>query len=217
MNAESSPPSGWTIRSLRPCLRAAPGYGINAAAVSFDDGLPAYLRITDISDNNRFRPSPRVLIEHPKTTAFFLQESDIVFARTGASVGKSYLYDPKDGPLVFVGLLIQVCLNPEDVQQAFLSYCVQSGRYWDWGATMLSRSCQPGISRQEYETFQLFLSPSDEQREIATVLSDMAAEITILEQRRNKTRTLKQSMMQQLLTGLVRLVKPDRDREVTRC
>lgn len=75
-----------------------------------------------------FRPSLRVMIEHPKATAFFLQESDIVFARTGASVGKSYLYDPKDGPLVFVGLLIQVGLNPEDVQQAFLSYCVNTER-----------------------------------------------------------------------------------------
>lgn len=128
MNAEFSPPSGWTIRSLRPCLQAALGYGINAAAVPFDDGLPAYLRITDISDDNRFRPSPRVLIEHPNATAFFLQESDLAFARAGTSVEKSYLYNPKDGPLVFAGFLVRVSPNPEDAQQTFLSYCVNTGR-----------------------------------------------------------------------------------------
>lgn len=128
MNTEFSPPAGWTVRSLRPCLRAASGYGINAAAVPFDDGLPTYLRITDISDDNRFRPSPRVLIEHPNAATFFLQESDLVFVRAGTSVGKSYLYDPKGCLLVSAGFLIRVSLNPEDVQPAFLSYCVDTER-----------------------------------------------------------------------------------------
>ena len=46
----------------------------------------------------------------------------------------------------------------------------------------------------------------EEQRAIATVLSDMDAELTALEARREKTRTLKQAMMQELLTGRTRLV-----------
>ena len=136
MNTGPTLPEGWTIRSLRSCLRTAPEYGINAAAVPYDDGLPAYLRITDISDDNRFRPSPRVSIKHPDATAYFLKEGDLVFARTGASVGKSYLYNPDDGPLVFAGFLIRVSPNPEDVQPVFFAYCAQSERYWDWVATL---------------------------------------------------------------------------------
>ena len=157
MNTGLTLPGGWTIRSLRSCLRTAPEYGINAAAVPFEAGLPAYLRITDISDDNRFRPSPRVSIKHPDATEYFLKEGDLVFARTGASVGKSYLYNPDDGPLVFAGFLIRVSPNPEDVQPAFLAYCAQSERYWDWVATMSIRSGQPGINGQEYGTFQLLL------------------------------------------------------------
>ena len=205
MSTEPSLTEGWTVRSLRSCLRAAPAYGINAAAVPFDDGLPTYLRITDISDDNRFRPSPRVSIEHPNASAFFLNEGDIVFARTGASVGKSYLYDPDDGPLVFAGFLIRVSSNPEDVQPAFLTYCVQSERYWDWVATMSSRSGQPGINGQEYGTFQLLLPPSDEQRIIAEALSDVDGLLRSLEELIAKKRAVKQAAMQQLLTGKTRL------------
>lgn len=204
-NMESVRPKNWTVRSLRSCLRAAPEYGINAAAVPFDDALPTYLRITDISDDHRFRPQPRVSVEHPNTPAFFLNEGDLVFARTGASVGKSYLYGPDDGPLVFAGFLIRVIPNPEDVQPAFLAYCVQSKRYWDWVAAMSSRSSQPGINGQEYGTFQLLLPPSDEQRAIAEALSDVDALLLALEKMIVKKRAIKQAAMQQLLTGRTRL------------
>ena len=57
-------------------------------------------------------------------------------------------------------------------------------------------------------TMQIDLPAIDEQRAIAAVLSDMDAEITALEQRRDKTITIKQGMMQQLLTGKVRLSEP---------
>ena len=201
----SSVPVGWTVRSMQSCLRTSPAYGINAAAVPFDDGLPAYLRITDISDDHRFKPSPRVSIEHPNASAFFLKMGDLVFARTGASVGKSYFYDPADGPLVFAGYLIKVQPNPEDIQPAFLAYCVQSERYWDWVASTSIRSGQPGINSQEYGTYQLWLPPLDEQQAIAEALSDVDRLIESLESLIVKKRAIKQAAMQQLLTGKTRL------------
>lgn len=197
-------PVGWTVRSLRSVLRASPEYGINAAAVPSDDRLPTYLRITDISEDHRFRPAPRVAIQHPNSSAFFLQEGDLVFARTGASVGKSYLYDPADGPLVFAGFLIRVQPN-EDVQPAFLAYCVQSERYWGWVASTSSRSGQPGINGREYGTYQLWLPPPDEQRAIAEALSDVDGLIESLEALIAKKRAVKTAAMQQLLTGRTRL------------
>ena len=113
-------PEDWTIRSLLSCLRSAPNYGINAAAIPFDDTLPTYLRITDIGEDNQFRPSPRVSVRHPSVQTFFLNKGDLVFARTGASVGKSYLYNPNDGPLVFAGFLIRVSPNPGSLNQTSL-------------------------------------------------------------------------------------------------
>ena len=64
----------------------------------------------------------------------------------------------------------------------------------------------PSLNARTIEGIQVGLPRADEQKAIATVLSDMDAEITALERRRDKTRTIKQGMMQQLLTGRVRLV-----------
>ena len=198
-------PEDWTIRTLLSCLRSAPNYGINAAAIPFDDALSTYLRITDIGEDNQFRPSPRVSVRHPSAQTFFLNKGDLVFARTGASVGKSYLYNPNDGPLVFAGFLIRVSPNPGELQPDFLAYCVQSKRYWNWVATVSIRSGQPGINGQEYGTLQLPLPGPAEQRAIATTLSDVDALLAGLDRLIAKKRDLKRAAMQQLLTGQTRL------------
>ena len=67
----------------------------------------------------------------------------------------------------------------------------------------------------EYQNLELYAPDYDEQHAIASVLSDMDTEIASLEQRRDKTRAIKQGMMQQLLTGRVRLVKPKQETEVS--
>jgi len=73
---------------------------------------------------------------------------------------------------------------------------------------MSMRSGQPGINSNEYGQLPIALPPPAEQRAIATVLADMDAEIGALERRREKIRAIKQGMMQQLLTGRMRLVEP---------
>ena len=73
---------------------------------------------------------------------------------------------------------------------------------------LVSTTALPSLSNSILSSIDCLLPPVDEQTAIATVLSDMDAEITALEVRRDKTRQIKQGMMQQLLTGRVRLVKP---------
>ncbi|MHB1142836.1 MAG: restriction endonuclease subunit S [Sulfuricaulis sp.] len=198
-------PGDWRVLPMRACLRGSPEYGINAPAVTFDDSLPAYLRITDISEDGRFQPSPRVSVKHPSAVAFYLHEGELVFARTGASVGKSYLYDPNDGPLVFAGFLIRVAPDPAVLVPAFLSYYVQSKPYWDWVGTMSIRSGQPGINGHEYGTLRLPLPEPKEQRAIAEALSDVDGLLAALDKLITKKRAIKQAAMQQLLTGKTRL------------
>ena len=198
-------PQDWMVRPLRSCLLVDPDYGINAAAVPFDYRLPTYLRITDITDDGRFRPSPRVSVGHPSVHDFFLREGDLVFARTGASVGKSYLYNSNDGPLVFAGFLIRVSPNPVQLYPVFLAYCVQSKHYWDWVATMSIRSGQPGINGQEYGALQVQVPALAEQCAIIEALSDVDNLLVALDALIAKKRDIKQAAMQQLLTGKTRL------------
>jgi len=196
----------WEVKRLGDCLLSRPDYGINAAAVTFSDKLPSYIRITDITENGRFAPDPRVSVKAASADQYYLHEGELVFARTGASVGKSYLYSPHDGPLVFAGFLIRVRPNPERLVPGFLSAYATTKPYWNWVRLMSMRSGQPGINGNEYAQLPLFLPPLLEQTAIATILSDMDSELAALEARRDKTRTLKQGMMQELLTGRIRLV-----------
>lgn len=198
----------WEVKRLGDCLFSQPDYGINAAAVSYSDKLPRYIRITDISEHGQFCPNPQVSVNAVNADQYFLYEGDIVFARTGASVGKSYLYQRHDGILVFAGFLIRVRPNPAFLVSAFLAAYVTTKPYWDWVCLMSMRSGQPGINGNEYSQLPLLLPDVPEQSAIATVLSDMDAELSALTKSREKTQALKQGMMQELLTGKTRLLDP---------
>jgi type I restriction enzyme, S subunit len=196
----------WDLKSLGECLTSRPDYGINAPAVPFSDMLPSYIRITDISEHGRFSSAERLSVKAANAGQFYLNEGDIVFARTGASVGKSYLYDQRDGPLVFAGFLIRVHPNPDVLLTAFLAAYVNTRAYWNWVRLMSMRSGQPGINSNEFTQLPISLPTVPEQTAITVVLTDMDAEIVALEARREKTCALKQGMMQELLTGKTRLV-----------
>ena len=198
-------PEDWCVSSLGSLLSEPPSYGINAPAVPFDGSRPTYIRITDIGSDGRFRPSPRVSVNGGGDTRFLLRSGDLVFARTGASVGKSYLYDPKDGSLVFAGFLIRVTPDAGRLLPAYIAYYVQTDHYWEWVANNSARSGQPGINSREYGSLLLPLPPLPEQRAIAAVLSDVDELIGSLEALIAKKRAIKQAAMQELLTGRTRL------------
>lgn len=193
------------MRLLGSYLLGKPDYGLNAPSVPYSDALPTYLRITDISDDGRFLPDPTVCVSHPNADSHYLSAGDVVLARTGASVGKSYLYDPTDGPLVFAGYLIRVRPDPSRLVPGFLAVYLQSSRYRDWVRQMSTRSGQPGINATEYAQLPIPTPPLDEQRAIAALLADVDTSLRKQEDLIDKKRGVQAAAAQQLLTGSVRL------------
>jgi len=198
----------WELKPLGDCLVGRPRYGINAPASPYSDALPVYIRITDITEDGRFSPDNLVSVRSDLSGNYHLSDGDIVFARTGASVGKSYRYTPQDGPLVFAGFLILVRPDIQKLIPAFAAAFVTTRAYWDWVRMMSMRSGQPGINGNEYSQLLIPLPPLEEQIAISAILLDMDAELRALQQRLVKTRALKQALMQELLTGKTRLVSP---------
>jgi type I restriction enzyme S subunit len=197
----------WKQHTLRECILANPDYGINAPGVPQTGSLPTYLRITDIDEDGRFMPSNRVAVDHPFSMNYLLGMNEIVFARTGASVGKTYLYNANDGEVVFAGFLIRAKIDCSKLCPEFLAAYTKTQQYWNWVRVMSMRSGQPGINGNEYGDLELHLPPTfREQSAIAEILSDMDAEIATLEAKLAKARRIKQGMMQELLTGRIRLI-----------
>jgi type I restriction enzyme S subunit len=209
-------PDDWEVTQLGKCLLESPGYGINAPAVPYSDTLPAYIRITDIGGDGRFMPDKIASVGAENADSYYLVEGDIVLARTGASVGKSYLYDTSDGPLVFAGFLIRVRPDKSKLLPPFVASYITTEAYWRWVRLMSMRSGQPGINGREYAQLPIPRPPISEQKSIAAILSDLDALLRNLKLVITKKRNIKQAAMQELLTSKRRLPGFEGEWEVKR-
>ena len=201
----STIPIDWEIKKLRECCLIKGEYGINAAAVEYSAELPTYIRITDIDGDGNYSAIKKVSVDDENSSSFILRKGDIVFARTGATVGKTYLYDEKDGELVFAGFLIRFRPNEKILLSQHLKNFTDTKSYWDWVKTISMRSGQPGINAEEYGSLKLPLPPLSEQKAIAHILSLMDEAINKNNSLIAKKKLQKKWLMQNLLTGKKRL------------
>lgn len=169
----------WEQRKLSS-IAASFDYGLNAAATEYD-GKNKYLRITDIDDaTHEFLKSDLTtpLADLAMSADYLLEEGDLLFARTGASVGKTYLYRQYDGTVYFAGFLIRARIeesaDPEFVYQATLT-----DAYKKFVAITSQRSGQPGVNAQEYADYQLMLPSRTEQQQIGMTLRSLDNLITL--------------------------------------
>ncbi len=195
-------PKDWTIKSLAEVGNNF-SYGMNAAAKAYD-GHNKYIRITDIDDNTHIYTgldlvSPNADLE----LKYRVQENDILFARTGATVGKTYLYNKNDGILFFAGFLIRVNIPIDNSYYVYEQ--TLTGRYLNWIRIMSQRSGQPGINAQEYGTYSFPYCCVKEQQKIAAILTTQDKVIELKEKRLAEKQRQKKYLMQQLLTVRKRL------------
>jgi type I restriction enzyme S subunit len=190
---------------LGSLLKRPPRYGIGAPAVPSRSDLPTYLRITDIDDQSRFAPDPAVSVDSALSGNYQLADGDLVVARTGNSVGKSYRYRLEDGPLVFAGFLMAVTPDPRKLHPRYLAHYLQTKTYWDWVQSESMRSGQPGINARQLAAMPLNVPDIKNQRAISECLDDVDSAVVSLERLIAKKRLVKQGMMQELLTGRTRL------------
>jgi len=195
----------WDTKQLGELLLGHPDYGVNAAAVPYSEDLPAYLRITDISEEGYFLCGKKASVAIKATEENYLSEGDIVLARTGASVGKSYKFRKEDGQLVFAGFLIRIKPDPTKIDSTFLFNFLFTEQYWNWVRVTSARSGQPGINGNEYATLSIPIPPYamelgglSEQQKIADCLSSIDELIIAQTQKLSTLKAHKKGLMQQL-------------------
>ena len=177
-------------------------YGMNAAATDYD-GVHKYIRITDIDvKSGEFKPDPLTSPLGVIDERFKLKKGDIVFARTGASVGKSHLYKSKDGALYFAGFLIKFSITEAD--PFFIYSLTLKEAYTKWVHIHSMRSGQPGLNAEEYKAFKINLPTLPEQQKIASFLSAVDEKIQQLSRKKELLEQYKKGLMQQLFSGKLR-------------
>ena len=198
-------PQEWEVMRLEDLCHNEGDYGINAPATDFSDKLPTYLRITDIDDDGKFIIANKASVNNPNSGSYHLKDGDIVFARTGATVGKTYLYNREDGDLVFAGFLIRFSPNAQKIVPYYLKAYTNTSTYWKWVKITSQRSGQPGINATEYCSLQIPVPPLAEQRKIAEVLGVWDKAIEKQARLIEKLALRKRALMQRLLSAKLRL------------
>ena len=174
-------------------------YGLNAAATEYD-GQNKYLRITDIDDEtHEFSKSDLTtpLADLAMSADYLLKESDLLFARTGASVGKTYLYRQFDGMVYFAGFLIRARIG-EGADPEFAYQATLTDAYKKYVAITSQRSGQPGVNAQEYADYQLMLPSKTEQQQIGMTLRTLDDLITLHQRKYDKLVIFKKSMLEKM-------------------
>lgn len=144
-------------------------------------------------------------IDRRRLQAYSLATGDIVFSRVG-SVDRNALIRPTERGWLFSGRLLRVRPDKQKAYAPFLSFQFHSEPFKALVRGVAVGQTMASLNTKIMNGVRVTMPPLAEQCAIAAVLSDIDAEIAALEKRRDKTRSLKQGMMQELLTGRTRLV-----------
>ena len=107
-------------------------YGIGAPAVEYDECLPTYLRITDIRDDGSICKEGLKSVDSEDAEEYYLKPNDLVIARTGASTGRNYFYDGRDGDFVYAGFLIKFSIDENKIWPPYVKYWFKGDEYRSW-------------------------------------------------------------------------------------
>jgi type I restriction enzyme S subunit len=144
-------------------------YGVTASA-TLQPGGPKFLRITDIQGGEVHWDSvPWCDCNARSSVDSRLKPGDIVFARTGATTGKSFLIRKCPTDTVFASYLIRLRVGPT-IESAYLSHFFQTPQYWAQITKNTRGVAQPGVNATTLKTLQVPLPPLEEQRRISDVL-----------------------------------------------
>lgn len=187
-------PQSWEVVKLGDYSHSIQ-YGFTASAVEKEVG-PKFLRITDIQDNAVDWDSVPYC-KCDDVEKYELEENDIVFARTGATTGKSFLV--KNPPLaVFASYLIRVKVG-EQFDPSFIYAYFQSSAYWRQIQSLSSGSAQGGFNASKLSDLQIVLPPKKEQAEIVEMLSQIDQNIRQANQAIRGDRALRQTLINSLV------------------
>lgn len=149
-----------SISKLIDVVLCSGQYGSNTSAVEYIDGTPRYIRITDINEDGSLNDD--IKSAEMYDNKYLLSLNDMVFARTGATVGKTYLHERGDA--IYAGYLIKYQAKNDVIRAKYLMAYTHTGTYYNWVNNTQKIGAQPNISATQYDNMPILL-PSIEQQD----------------------------------------------------
>jgi type I restriction enzyme S subunit len=192
----------WPVVKLEE-LATSVDYGLTASAIEEDCG-PKFLRITDIQDGSvNWETVPYCRCDENDVKRFGLASGDIVFARTGATTGKSYLIRKCPDNSVFASYLIRVRPKPS-IDSGYLFHFFQTPEYWRQVAKHSTGTAQAGVNASRLKDIRIPLPSLPEQHRIAAILDKAVAIRELRRQAIAKLNTLLKAVFLEMFGDPVR-------------
>lgn len=170
-------PEHWEVRKLKKILKTPLQYGANESGEIFNEDEPRYIRITDITSDNKLKTTGKLSLPISIAEPYLLKDNDILFARSGGTVGKSFLYKSEYGKSAFAGYLIKASILDTIITE-YIFYYTLSYSYQKWKEQIFIKSTIQNIGADRYSNLQIPL-PTDikEQQKIVTFLDEKMFQI----------------------------------------
>jgi len=163
-------PRHWEVKRLRFLVSEPLKYGANESAELDDPTLPRYIRITDVDENGRLREDTFKSLPEDVARPYLLKDGDLLLARSGATVGKSFYYEPSWGRAAYAGYLIRARFNPARMMPRFVNYFTNSQQYWQWLGSSFIQATIQNVSAEKYANLVVPVPPVEEQAQIVSYL-----------------------------------------------
>jgi type I restriction enzyme S subunit len=170
-------PSHWTVTALKRILSEPLKYGATEPGDESDPESPRYLRITDFDGDGSLRADTFVSLPEEIARHYYLRDGDVLFARSGATVGKTFLFRNYSGRACFAGYLIKASTARHKLTPEFLAYFTRSPAYDAWKDSIFTQATIQNIGADKYARLPICLPPLPEQQRIAAYLDASCAAI----------------------------------------
>lgn len=201
-------PEDWEVVKLKYLLNTDLQYGVNKPGVIYTETKPRYIRITDIDDNGNLKVEDKQSYIEEDFEKYLIKKRDILIARSGASVGKSYLHK-NDGQFVFAGYLIKIECNLSKILPEFLYYYLNSSNFSLWKKFISTSSTIENIAADKYKELPIIVPNINYQLTILNFLDSKTQRINQMIQNKEaliaKYEEYKKSIIYEYVTGKINI------------
>jgi len=173
-------PKHWHRTRLKHLAKEPLAYGANEAALEDNPSYPRFIRITDIKEDGSLRLETFKSLSPEVAQPYLLNDGDVLLARSGATVGKAFIYRREWGKACFAGYLIRCRCSKEKLIPDFLFYYTQSNSYWSQIYAGTIQATIQNFSGEKYGDVFMPIPPLPEQQNIVNYLDYETSKIVKL-------------------------------------
>lgn len=206
-------PEHWEVKRLKYCLIGKLKYGANESGVEYDISLPRYVRITDFGQDGKLSEDNKLSLSWKNGGEYLLKDGDILFARSGATVGKTYQFKKSmsiESSYCYAGYLIKAEVNEKLILSDFLYLFTNSDIFNKWKDSIFIKATIENIGADKYSSLPVIIPPIEEQKAILEKYhidnQKIVKAISLKEQEIEKLKEYKSSLINSAVTGKVKIV-----------